>query len=70
VKNRKFYGENADHHIWNNNGTLWCHYTIHGADHTKRRIRLSLKTKDPETARALRDDILKNVPEATVRGWL
>jgi hypothetical protein len=69
VKNRKSYGENADHHIWNNNGTLWCHYTIHGADYTKRRIRLSLKTKDPETARALRDDILKKVPEVAARGW-
>jgi len=70
VKNRKSYGENADHHIWNNNGTLWCHYTIHVANYTKRRIRYSLKTKDRETARLLRDDILKNVPALAVRGWL
>ncbi len=69
-ENTRSYGENADHHIWNNNGTLWCHYTIHVANDTKRRIRYSLKTKDRETARLLRDDILKNVPALAVRGWL
>jgi hypothetical protein len=20
---------NPDHHLWNNNGTWWCHYTVH-----------------------------------------
>ncbi len=42
-ENTRSYGENADHHIWNNNGTLWCHYTIHVANDTKRRIHCSLK---------------------------
>jgi Holliday junction resolvase RusA-like endonuclease len=28
-----------NHHLWNNNGTYWCHYTVHEADYTKRRGR-------------------------------
>lgn len=49
---------NPNHNIWNNNGTFWCHYTVHHADHTKQRIRVSLGTKDIEIARALRDLIM------------
>ena len=58
---------NPDHHIWNNNGTFWCHYTVHEADHTKRRVRTPLYTKDREEARARRDALLKSVPNASVR---
>lgn len=46
---------NADHHIWNNNGTWWLHYTLHLADYTKRRVRESLRTRDVEEARRRRD---------------
>jgi hypothetical protein len=49
---------NADHHLWNNNGTLWCHLTVHFADFTKRRLRLSLDTADVLHARQLRDSLL------------
>lgn len=49
---------NPDHHIWNNNGTYWCHYTIHLPDFTKRRMRTPLKTKDLCEARQRRDQIL------------
>jgi hypothetical protein len=33
--------DNPDHHLWNNNGTFWCHYTLHFPDYTKRRVRQS-----------------------------
>jgi len=56
-----------NHHLWNNNGTYWCHYTIHEDDYTKRRVRISLHTKDQEEARARRDALLKSVPNASVR---
>jgi hypothetical protein len=49
---------NADHHLWNNNGTWWCHYTVHNSDHTKQRIRLSLHTAALSVARVLRDSVL------------
>ena len=56
-----------NHHLWNNNGTYWCHYTVHEDDYTKRRVRISLHTKDQEEARARRDALLKSVPNASVR---
>jgi len=56
-----------DHHLWNNNGTFWCHYTVHESDYTKRRVRVSLHTKDQREARARRDALLKSVPNASVR---
>ena len=43
--------ENPDHHLWNNNGTFWCHYTEHLSDYTKRRVRRSLRTADRAIAR-------------------
>jgi hypothetical protein len=50
--------ENPNHHLWNNNGTWWCHYTLHLPDFTKRRVRSSLATPDPRQARARRDTLL------------
>jgi len=49
---------NPFHHLWNNNGTWWCHYTEHLLDHTKRRVRRSLHTSDSGIARVLRDSLL------------
>jgi len=49
---------NPDHHLWNNNGTWWCHYTEHLPDYTKRRVRRSLRTADRAVARFLRDSVL------------
>ena len=51
---------NVDHHLWNNHGTWWCHYTVHLPDYTKRRVRLSLQTRDVRQARILRDRLLIN----------
>jgi hypothetical protein len=48
---------NPDHHLWNNNGTWWIHYTLHLPDYTKQRVRRSLSTRHSRTARARRDEI-------------
>ena len=50
---------NPDHNIWNNNGTWWCHFTIHNPDYTKERVRVSLHTKDRNEARQRRDFIMR-----------
>lgn len=49
---------NPNHHLWNNNGTFWCHFTIHLPDFTKERLRLSLGTGDVNHARRLRDALM------------
>lgn len=49
---------NQNHHLWKNNGTWWCHFTLHGPDFTKRRIRLSLATRQVADARKRRDHLL------------
>ncbi len=49
---------NPNHHLWNNNGSWWCHYTLHLPDYTKRRIRCSLGTADLDLARRRRDRLL------------
>ena len=46
---------NPDHHLWNNNGTWWIHYTLHMPDYTARRVRESLGTRDVVEARLRRD---------------
>jgi hypothetical protein len=51
---------NLDHHLWNNHGTWWCHYTVHLPDYTKRRVCLSLQTSDVRQARILRDRLFIN----------
>jgi hypothetical protein len=48
-------GTNHLHHLWNNNGTWWCQFTVHGADHTTQRARVSLKTRDLAEACRRRD---------------
>ena len=54
----------ANHHIWNNNGTWWVHYTIHLPDYTARRVRQSLRTRDVAEARRRRDELLSRFPSA------
>ena len=54
----RFNRSNPNHHLWNNHGTWWLHYTTHLPDHTKKRARKSLGTQDGEEARQLRDKIL------------
>lgn len=49
---------NQNHHLWNNNGTWYLHYTMHPTPFTKSRVRVSLGTKSVEVARVRRDEIL------------
>ena len=59
-------GSNPKHHLWNNNGTWWLHYTEHLADYTKRRVRLNLHTHNLKAARAIRDVLLTwDAPQQT-----
>lgn len=51
---------NPRHHLWNNNGTWWCHYTLHW-DVRKRRIRRSLKTADLSEAIRRRDELFARI---------
>ena len=46
---------NPNHHLWNNNGTWFLHYTVYPTPFTKERIRRSLGTKDVKIARERRD---------------
>lgn len=50
--------KNSDHHLFNNNGTWWIHYTSYPTPQTTQRIRRSLKTRCVKEARAKRDVIL------------
>ncbi len=50
-----------NHHIWNNNGTWFIHYVIHPTPLTKKRVRCSLRTKDVQEARRLRDAFLAEI---------
>ena len=59
-------GANPLHHLWDNNGTWWCHFTVHEVGNTKRRVRASLKTGDRELACRRRDRIFAQL--STGRG--
>ena len=55
---------NLDHHLWNNDGAWWCHYTARLPDYTKHRVRLRLQTSDVRQARILRDRLFINRGDA------
>jgi hypothetical protein len=46
---------NPNHHLWNNHGTWFLHYTFYPTPLTKGRVRRSLGTKDVKIARQRRD---------------
>jgi len=48
---------NPDHHLWNNNGTVFIDFTVHPTANTKLRIRQSLHTDDMQIARIRRDEV-------------
>ena len=50
--------ENPNHHLWNNNGVWFVHYTVHPDALTARRVRRSLGTRDLGVARQRRDQLL------------
>ena len=53
--------DNPNHHLWDNHGTWFLHYTIHPTPFTKERIRRSLGTKDIQVARERRDAFFANL---------
>jgi hypothetical protein len=48
---------NPNHHLWNNNGTWWLHYTVYPTPVTTERRRISLRTKCIQHARDKRDKL-------------
>jgi hypothetical protein len=52
--------DNQRHHLWNNNGVWWVHFTLH-FDHRKRRVRRSLKTRSLAEAIERRDSLLLRI---------
>ena len=46
---------NPNHHLWNNHGTWFLHYTVHPTPFTKERVRRSLGTPVLAEARERRD---------------
>ena len=53
--------ENPNHHLWDNHGTWFLHYTVHPTPFTKERIRRSLGTKDVKVARERRDTVFAHL---------
>jgi hypothetical protein len=53
---------NPAHHLWNNNGTWWVHFTVH-FDQRKRRVRRSLKTRSLTEAVERRDALLLRISQ-------
>ena len=51
---------NLNHHLWNNRGVWWCHFTVHQKSKSKR-MRFSLKTEDIDIARRRRDKIFSDL---------
>ena len=58
---------NPDHHLWNNHGTWWLHFTLKSACGAQKRHRLSLKTRDVAAARKKRDRVLAAIAENSGR---
>ena len=59
--------ENPNHHLWNNHGTWFLHYTVHPTPFTKERIRRSLGTKDIHEARERRDAFFSHVASESAK---
>jgi hypothetical protein len=59
--------ENPNHHLWNNHGTWFLHYTVHPTPFTKERVRRSLGTKDLQVARERRDAFFTHLASETTK---
>jgi hypothetical protein len=57
--------DNPNHHLWNNHGTWFLHYTVHPTPFTKERIRRSLGTASLDTARERRDAFFAHLQAQT-----
>ncbi len=63
----RYYG--PDHHIWDNNGTWWCHLSLSRKRGPAKRIRFSLHTNSRREAQKRRDQIM-NASEAKAKALL
>ena len=52
--------EAANHHLWRNRRTWWIAFTVVLDGYRQERVRRSLGTRDLETARARRDELLRD----------
>jgi hypothetical protein len=59
--------DNENHHLWNNHGTWFLHYTIHPTPFTKERVRRSLGTKNVNVARERRDTFFAQLATEATR---
>ena len=62
--------DNPNHHLWNNNGTWFVHYTVHPDALTAQRVRRSLGTKERNAARQKRDDLFRQISAAGREGGM
>ena len=59
----------ANHHIWDNNGTWWCHLSLARRTGRAKRIRFSLRTDNVGEARKRRD-LIMNASEAKAKALI
>ena len=64
----RVHAENPNHHLWNNHGTWYLHYTMHPTPFTKERVRRSLGTPQLEVARERRDACFAHLQAQTIAG--
>lgn len=57
----RVHAENPNHHLWNNHGTWFLHYTVYPTEFTKERVRRSLGTRDVRVARERRDSFFAHL---------
>lgn len=60
--------DNPNHHLWNNHGTWWIHFTIELDGVRTKRVRRTLGTTDLLRARSLRDEILQSFSKGKWEG--
>ena len=66
----RHYG--ANHHIWDNNGTWWCHLSLERRTGPAKRVRFSLRTNNVREARKRRDLIMnanETKAKALIKSW-
>ena len=59
----------ANHHIWDNNGTWWCHLSLERRSGPAKRVRFSLRTNNVREARKRRD-LIMNANEAKAKALI
>jgi len=52
---------NPNHHLWNNHGIWWIHYTVHPTPWTQQRVRRTLRTRLLDEARLRRDALFAHL---------